>query len=481
MESHHSRLAIRLNRHSLYTMFELLQPAPIACCDGMNRRTMLHIGGLASLGLSLPQLLAMGSKSTGSFGRAKRVLMLFMWGGPSHIDLFDMKPEAPTEVRGPFVPVSSKVPGLQISELMPHLGRHTDKIAFIKSVTHSDNAHSTSAHWMLTGHKHQLAQENFGARRSDYPHIGSVLNHLRPNTDGLPTFVALPEVIGTTAGYVTPGQNGGFLGRRHDPFRIDQHPVEKDFKVANLSPTEGLNASRLRSRNGLQQKFDEFRGGLIDAAESSELASVNQRAVDLVTNSKVHDAFNLVAEGTRERDRYGMKPFGQSVLLARRLLEAGVPLVTVYWHRDQPGVDTTWDTHSNNFNQLKDRLVPQVDQPISQLLDDLKQRGMLDDTLVIWNSEFGRTPKVNARSGRDHWGRCNTIWMAGAGVPGGHVYGQSDKIASEPVSNPVSPAKVAATIYHLLGIHPKTEIRDQLDRPFPIADAAPLHQFLAGA
>ena len=462
-------------------MFELRQPGSPAFCDGMNRRAMLRIGGLASLGLTVPGLLRAGGQKDGSFGRAKRVLMLFMWGGPSHLDLFDMKPAAPAEVRGPFVPVSTRVPGLQISELMPHLGRHTDKIGFIRSVTHSDNAHSTSAHWMLTGHKHQLAQENFGARRSDYPHIGSVLNHLRPNRDGLPTFVALPEVIGTTAGYVTPGQDGGFLGRGNDPFRIDQHPVAPDFKVANLNPTKGLDAQRLQSRSDLQQKFDDFRGGLIDAAESAELSSVNQRAVDLVTNSKVHDAFNLVAEGRRERERYGMKPFAQSTLLARRLLEAGVPLVTVYWHRDQPGVDTTWDTHSDNFNQLKNRLVPQVDQPIAHLLDDLKQRGMLDDTLVIWNSEFGRTPKVNARSGRDHWGRCNTIWMAGAGVPGGHMYGKSDKIASEPVADPVTPAQVAATLYHLLGLDPHTEIRDQLDRPFPIADAQPLHRFLAGA
>lgn len=462
-------------------MFELRQSATDACCDGVNRRAMLRIGGLASLGFTLPKLLAANSNTQGSFGRAKRVLMLFMWGGPSHIDLFDMKPEAPSEIRGPFVPVSTKVPGVQISELMPQLGRHTDKIGFIRSVTHSDNAHSTSAHWMLTGHKHQLAQENFGARRSDFPHLGSVLNHLRPNRDGLPTFVALPELIGTTAGYVTPGQNGGFLGRNNDPFRIDQHPVTQDFRVANLSPTTGLDARRLKSRAGLQQQFDEFRRGLINAAEAAELAEVNQRAVNLVTNSRVHDAFNLVAEGARERERYGMKPFGQSVLLARRLLEAGVPLVTVYWHRDQPGVDTTWDTHSDNFNQLKNRLVPQVDQPISHLLDDLQQRGMLDDTLIVWNSEFGRTPKVNPRSGRDHWGRCNTIWMAGAGVPGGHVYGKSDKIASEPVSDPVAPNQVAATIYHLLGLDPHTEIRDQLDRPFPIADAAPLHRFLAGA
>ncbi|MBG89811.1 MAG: hypothetical protein CMO80_23335 [Verrucomicrobiales bacterium] len=461
------------------SMIEVHQSGSDSFCDGMNRRAMLRIGGLSSLGLSLPQLLKGFESSKGTFGRARRVLMLFMWGGPSHIDLFDMKPDAPTQVRGSFRPVSTKVPGVQLSELLPHLGRHTDKIGFIRSVTHSDNNHSTSAHWMLTGHKHELARENQGARRSDYPHMGSVLNHLRPSRNGLPGFVALPEVIGTTQGYITPGQDGGFLGQEHDPFRIDQHPVGKEFKVANLNPS--VNSNRLRSRAGLQRRFDEFRGELIDAAESAELSAVNQRAVDLVTNSKVHEAFNLRAEGARERQRYGMKPFGQSVLLARRLMEAGVPLVTVYWHRDMPGVDTTWDTHGDNFNQLKNRLVPQTDQPVAHLLSDLHERGLLDDTLVFWNSEFGRTPKINGKAGRDHWGRCNTIWMAGAGVPGGHVYGKSDKIASEPVSDPVSPEQVAATVYHLLGLDPHTEIRDRLDRPFPIADAAPLHRFLAGA
>jgi hypothetical protein len=462
-------------------MFELRQSAAHRLGDGMNRRALLQVGGLASLGLTLPKLLAAANRGKGTFGRAKRCLMLYMWGGPSHIDLFDMKPEAPSEVRGQFMPVSTKVPGIRISELLPNLGRHTDKIGFIRSVTHSDNNHSTSAHWMLTGHKHPLAAENFGARRTDYPHIGSVLSHLRPNPGGLPAFVSLPEVIGTTAGFVAPGQNGGFLGRQHDPFLISQHPVDEDFKVANLSPTEGLNAGRLQSRAGLQRRFDEFRGGLINAADEAELAAVNQRAVDLVTNAKVHDAFNLNAEGRRERDRYGMRPFGQSVLLARRLLEAGVPLVTVYWHRDQPGVDTTWDTHKDNFNGLKNRLVPQVDRPISHLLEDLQQRGLLDDTLIIWNSEFGRTPKVNRNAGRDHWGRCNTIWMAGAGVPGGQMYGKSDKIASEPVADPVSPEQVGATIYHLLGIDPHTEVRDRLNRPLPVAEAAPLHRFLGDA
>ena len=223
-------------------------------CDGMSRRAMLRIGGLAPLGLSLSSLLGASGEARGSFGRAKRCLMIFMWGGPSHIDLFDMKPHAPSEVRGIFKPIASKVPGIRISELLPNLARHTDKLGFIRSVTHSDSNHSTGAHWMLTGHKHPLAKENFGARPTDYPHMGSVISKLAPVKNGLPTFVALPQVIGTTAGFVTPGQNGGFLGRRFDPFVIDEHPHKPDFKVPGMRPTEGLDAGRIRARVGLSPR-----------------------------------------------------------------------------------------------------------------------------------------------------------------------------------------------------------------------------------
>ncbi len=448
--------------------------------DGLTRRALLRIGGLASMGLNLPSLLAAKpDTSSGTFGKAKRCLLLFMWGGPSHIDLFDMKPNAPSELRGPFNPVSTKVPGIRISELMPKLGGVVDKIGFIRSVTHSDNNHSTGAHWALTGHKHPFSRENFGARPTDYPHIGSIVNKFAPARAGLPTFVSLPEIIGTTAGFVTPGQTAGFLGRRYDPFVIDRHPDDPDFQVPNLLPVEGLDAPRLRQRVKLTEQFDDFRRNLTATLDVADLNSVNQLAYDLLTSPKVAHAFDLEAEGKAERERYGMRTFGQSILMARRLLESGVKLVTVYWHRDKPG-DTmnSWDTHKNNFNQLKDRLVPQIDQPIAHLLNDLEERGMLEDTLVVWNSEFGRTPKVNKNAGRDHWGRCNTIWMAGAGVPGGQMYGKTDKIASEPVEDAVSPSDVTATIYHLLGLNPKSHFHDAIGQPYLLSTGNALDKYL---
>ena len=448
----------------------------------LSRRAMLRIGAIAPLGLGLPSLLsAMERQSSGvaKFGKARRCLMLYMWGGPSHIDLFDMKPNAPAEIRGEFSPISTRVPGIQICEHLPQLARQTHRIGFIRSVTHSDNNHSTSAHWMLTGHKHERAAENFGAQESDFPHIGSVLSKLAPGPSYLPTFVALPEVIATTAGFVTPGQGAGILGRRFDPFRINQHPDEPGFRVKNLLPVDGLNTERLRSRMRLLDQFDAFRGEVISSAEATELTAFQKRALELVTSAEARQAFDLSAEAEAQRERYGRHTFGQSLLLARRLLEAGVKLVTVYWHRDKPTEDTTWDTHSSNFTQLKNRLLPLVDQPVSVLLEDLAQRGLLDDTLVVWMSEFGRTPRVNnSQAGRDHWGSCNTIWMAGGGVPGGRVYGASDKIASEPVSDPVSPGDLSATIYHLLGLDPHSAIYDPSGRPMPISDGQVLRRFI---
>ena len=448
----------------------------------MTRRAMLRIGALAPLGLNLPALLAATerqSSGVAKFGKAQRCLLLYMWGGPSHIDMFDLKPNAPSEIRGEFSPISTKVPGIQICEHLPRLAQQTHRIGFIRSVTHSDNNHSTSAHWMLTGRKHERAAENFGAQESDFPHIGSVLSKLAPSPGCLPTFVAMPEIIATTAGFVTPGQGAGILGRRYDPFRINQHPDEANFQVKNLLPVDGLNNERMRSRMRLLDQFDACRGGLITSADALELTAFQQRALELVTSSEARQAFDLSAEGQAQRDRYGRHTFGQSLLLARRLLESGVKLVTVYWHRDKPTEDTTWDTHSGNFKQLKERLLPQVDQPISVLLEDLAQRGLLEDTLVVWMSEFGRTPRINdSNAGRDHWGSCNTVWMAGGGVPGGQVYGASDKIASEPVSDPVAPGDISATLYHLLGLNPRSEIHDPSGRPLPISEGQVLKRFI---
>ena len=436
---------------------------------------MLQIGALTPLGLSLSGLLAgeargaSGGELAASFGKAKRCLLLFMWGGPAHQDLWDLKPQAPDNIRGEFQPIATKVPGIQIGELLPNIAQHTDKLALIRSVTHTDNNHSTGAHWMLTGHKHRVSAENFGASPSDFPHLGSVVSKLRPSRQSLPSFVALPERIGTTAGAITPGQNGGILGSQYDPFTIDEHPDKPDFKIDMLAQRAGLDDGRVAQRQHLLATLNAQRAELDASRRVDALNGYFQRAADLVTSPAARAAFDLSQETDKERDRYGRKTFGQSLLLARRLLVAGVRLVTVYWHRDMPGVDTTWDTHGQNFKQLKERLVPQVDQPIATLLADLADRGLLDETLVVWSSEFGRTPKINGNAGRDHWGPCNSIWLAGGGVRGGQVYGSSDKQAAYPADNPVGPADVTATIFHLLGIDPHTQIHDREGRPLAIS------------
>ena len=461
-------------------------------CDRLSRRRMLQIGGLAPMGLSLPGLLASEARGEAAaaaykpggglgatFGRAKRCLLLFMWGGPAHQDLWDMKPEAPENIRGEFKPVATNVPGVQICELMPNIGQQMDKIALVRSVTHSDNNHSTGAHWMLTGHKHRLSAENFGASPTDSPHLGSVVSKLRPTRASLPSVVALPERIATTIGAVVPGQNGGVLGSRYDPFAISEHPDKPDFKVDMLARREGIDEVRVAARQDLLTTFNAARRELDINRQVHALHGYYQKAADLVNSAAARDAFDLAKEPTKKRGRYGAGTFGQSLLLARRVLEAGVRLVTVYWHRDMPGVDTTWDTHGQNFKQLKERLVPQVDQPIATLLAELHERGLLDDTLIVWSSEFGRTPKVNANAGRDHWGPCNTIWLSGGGVPGGQVYGSSDKHAAYPADNPVSPDDVTATIFHLLGIDPHTVVHDRENRPHTISHGRPIEGLLA--
>lgn len=454
-------------------------------CDRIPRRAMLRAGALAPWGLSLPNLLAGQARAAGrggsspTFGRAKRVLMLFMWGGPAHQDTLDLKPLAPEGIRGEFKPIDTVVPGIQVCEHLPCLARHADKLAIVRSVTHGDYNHSTAAHWMLTGRKHRLSAENFSAGPEDFPHVGSVVTRLSPSPSSLPTFVALPERIGTTIGAITPGQDGGLLGKRYDPFRIDQHPDLPDFDVASLKLPAGDDVMRVRARQSLLETIDAARPELAAAREVAAMTDFHARALDLVAGAEARQAFDLKAEPEAVRDRYGRHAFGQGLLLARRLLEAGVKLVTVYWHRDKPGVDTTWDTHGQNFTQLKERLLPQVDQPLATLFDELASRGLLDETLVLWTSEFGRTPRINGNAGRDHWGGCNSVWLAGAGVAGGTVYGASDRHAAFPAADPVAPADIAATVFHLLGLDPETIVHDQQNRPLVISEGRVLTPVLA--
>ncbi len=416
----------------------------------------------------------------GTFGKAKRVLLLFMWGGPAHQDTWDLKPDGPSETRGEFLPIATNVSGLEISEHFPLLARQADKLALIRSVAQEDNNHSTGAHAGLTGRRHTQKKENFSASESDFPHYGSVLSKLRPGSSGLPAFVSLPDVIATTGGAVTPGQGGGMLGRKYDPFQIIDHPDRDDFSIASMVLPDGMHHARLQNRRGLLDQLDRTARLTERSATIATMDAFYSRALDMVLSPAVRSAFDISRLPDRERERYGWHTFGQSVLLARQLLEAGVQLVTVYWHRERATIDSSWDTHAVNFRELKTRLMPVVDRPFAALLEDLAARGMLEDTLVVWNSEFGRTPRINKNAGRDHWGPCNTVVMAGGGVPGGQVYGATDPNSAYPTRDHVTQDDIAATMYHLLGIDPHTLVHDRLGRPFPISLGQPITKLLGG-
>lgn len=461
----------------------LTQGRGVRFCDAVSRREALQIGGLGALGLGLPQLLqsrAAGATESRTFGRAKRVILLFMWGGPAHQETWDLKPHGPEATRGEFLPIATSAPGVHISEHFPLIARHADKLAIIRSVGQDDNNHSTGAHAGLTGRRHESKAENFGARDTDFPHYGSVLSRLVPNRRGLPTFVALPDIIATTAGAVTPGQGGGFLGKKYDPFQIIEHPDEPDFKIPSLHLPSDIASPRMVERRNLLKQMEQAARLADRSSAAANMDAFYQQALDMVLSPDARRAFDLSAEREETRARYGWHTFGQSTLMAKRLIESGVKLVTVYWHREKPTVDSSWDTHALNFQELRNRLMPSVDRPIAALLEDLAASGMLDDTLVVWNSEFGRTPTINGNAGRDHWGPCNSVVMAGGGVPGGQVFGASDDKAAYPTSDKVTQDDIAATIYHLLGIEPETPVHDRTLRPFPVALGEPIAKLLGG-
>jgi hypothetical protein len=430
------------------------------------------------------------------FGKAKSCILLYLFGGVSQLDVWDMKPQAPDGIRGEFKPAASTVPGLRITEHLPRLARHMEKLALVRSMSHGDHSHGSSAHRMLTGHAPRVAGEVVPPSPEDHPHYGSVINRVRPARSGVPSFVALPWVIATSSS-VQPGQGGGFLGHGYDPLRLEQFsPEVLDFTPDGLRLPEDLSPSRMRQRQRLRQQLAAADPLAADRL-SREMDVLYQRAFAMLGAAETADAFNLTRESTALRERYGMNTFGQAVLMARRLTEAGVPLVTVYWpmRREPEAFNNAgriedvsvppWDTHgrnvgnSPNFPMLKDKLLPPLDLASTALLEDLLGRGTLDQTLVVWMSEFGRTPKINGQAGRDHWGKVFSIALAGGGIRGGQVYGSSDRIGSEPADKPVSPGDLAATLFHLLGIAPDTILHDQLARPHRAADGQPLTELFA--
>jgi hypothetical protein len=450
----------------------------------LSRREALQVGSLGALGLSLPLLLrgreaaaigpAAAAASGAGFGRARSAILIFQWGGPSQLDTWDLKPEAPSNVRGEFRPIPTTVPGTQVSEHLPRLARLAHRYAIVRSVSHNDPAHLSSAHHLLTGH---LAPKPFsdadGPSQDDFPHMGSVLARLRPSPGKLPAFVTMPWTVMHPAapGGRAPGQNGGWLGRRYDPLAIEGDPGSPGFQVPGLEPLPGVPPERLLRRRRLLAALD-GRGGAGEHPALRDLRGFQERALEIVGSRDARAAFDLSREDERTRDRYGRHIHGNCLLLARRLVERGVPLVTVNWHNDGQNF---WDTHGDNFRQLKNRLLPPADMGFSALIEDLEARGLLEETLLVWMGEFGRTPKITrGNAGREHWPHCYSVVLAGGGIQGGQVYGASDRTASYPAEKPVVPGSIAATVYHALGIPESEELADRLERPRKLREAPAL-------
>jgi len=444
---------------------------------GWTRREWLRVGGIGLGGLSLPALLQARASAApaargSSFGRAKSVIIFGLVGGPPQHETWDPKPLAPVEVRGQFGVIPTKTPGLSVGELMPKTALLTDKIAVLRAVVTNDNAHSSSGYQMLTGVPHlPLNQESAVPKAPNLsPSMGALMRALRPSPGQLPSSITIPEHIWNDGNFPWPGQDGGILGQRCHPWLIHCDPSSADFSVPGLALPKELPTARVSDRRGLLADLNLQLDNLA-ASRAAEGYQVHaQKALDLLTSSQSRAAFELSHETDATRDRYGRSRFAQSVLLARRLVESGVSLVQVNWTRikDQPN-QGGWDTHSKHNESLQKLLMPMMDQAYSALLEDLDQRGLLDETLVVWFGEFGRTPRFNGNAGRDHWGRVFSLALAGGGIRGGVVHGASDKHAADPVDGMVAPRDIIATVFHCLGFTPETEVYDTVHRPLPIS------------
>lgn len=448
-------------------MLNITGRGSITTCDGVTRRDFLQVGTLGALGLSLSklaQLQALGAVDNSKSERA--CILIFNLGAPSQLDTFDMKPDAPREIRGPFKPIRTNNPDIQISEILPLHAKIADKFSLVRSVYHTAAAvHDTGHQMMQTG--------RLFTGGVNTPHAGCALHYLQGKNSEMPTHIILPEPMGPTGGNMPHGQDAGFLGKTYDPFVLNSDPSKPNFKVPDLLPPKDLGEARLERRRELRQVVDNAVKNF-ESSESARLMDQNfAQAYKLMTSAKAREAFALEKEPLKVRERYGMTRFGQCCLLARRLVEAGVRFVTINTFITVFD-EITWDIHGSkpftSIAGMKDIVAPMYDQGYSALIEDLSQRGMLDNTMVCNLAEFGRTPRVNPAGGRDHWPQCWTIYFAGGGVKGGRVIGKSDDIGGYPVERPVTPAEVVATIYKSLGVDLETELPGPSGRPFPVVN-----------
>jgi hypothetical protein len=444
---------------------------PQRLCDGVSRRTFLQLGVAGALGLGLPgSVKASSSAPAAGFGAAKRCLLLFLTGGPPQHDTWDPKPAAPDRIRGELKPIQTVVPGLHFSELFPKLARRANHLCVVRSVTHADTVHTSAGYTMLTGVPHPFANTpditNIKPLPNDHPHFGVLAAKARPPAAGVPPFVALPEAIKDANVNPFPGLDGGFLGPQFAPFRVDATDDRTGFRLPDVFLPPDVTGDRLADRKQLLDRIDGVRRDA-DQVAAGDLLGWRAKAFDVIGSAAFNRAFALEKEPPAVRDAYGRHLFGQGCLLARRLVEVGVGVAAVYWHYEGPDDSPVWDTHENNFKHLRERLAPPTDAAVAALLDDLALRGMLADTLVVVMGEFGRSPKVNGKSGREHWPGVQTVLLAGAGVKAGTVYGSSDWDGGLPKDNAVTPADLTATFLHLLGVPPHLELRDRTGRPLP--------------
>ncbi len=456
----------------------------------VHRRQLLRIGSLGCLGLNLPRLWraeearangppAGRSPASRAGGTAKSCIVIFYYGGPCHLDTWDLKPRAPLEVRGEFRPIASRVTGIQVSEHLPRSARVTDKLAIVRSLYHPMRNHNAAVVEALCGRTPAKGDlELLADDPNSFPCYGSALSYLSPAARGVPTHVALPHVMYNVV--VLAGQNAGFLGAAHDPFQVTRDPNDPNFRVGELELPAELPTARLEHRRSLLSLVNAQSQQAHHLAEQGQMNVYQERAFDLLRGEKVRRAFELSKERAALRERYGRNTLGQSLLLARRLVEAGVRLVNVN-DKISNGQLANWDSHENNFGRLKNDLLPPADQAFSALIEDLDARGLLESTLVIALGEFGRTPRINKAAGRDHWPDCFSVVLAGGGVKGGVVHGSSDRLGAYPATDPVTSGDLAATLFWALGLDPATELHDLTRRPFPLAAGEPLRKLFSRA
>ena len=440
----------------------------------VNRRELIQVGFTGLLGMSLSNVIARQAAAAAADParkgpKAKSVILVFMTGAPAHQDIWDIHNDAPKAYRGEAVSQKTNAPGIEISAWLPHLAKCADKYSIVRSMTHGTNSHEIGTHFMLTGVDKLPPGASFMATRNDWPSLMSGVMYNRPNQGGLPTAVELPIYLNN--GYGFSGQNGGIMGSRFDPWQIKSDPNKPNFRVPDLMPLPGMTVERLGQRQSLLRSIDKKRADLEAIGQVRQLTNAQDKAFRTLTDPSTREAFDLSKETTATRDRYGRHLFGQSLLLARRLVESGVTIVQA-----NMGRMNTWDTHTNLVSRLKNSLLPPLDKGLSALIEDLDQRGMLEETLVIAVGEFGRTPKmgtdngggITSANGRDHWGGVFSAVFAGGGVQGGRIVGKSDLEAAYPDGKGYYPSDMGATVYTALGIDPRMVFMDLLDRPFEI-------------